>query len=262
MSLEVHILSHDHEPMIRFALRHYRQFANHVVVHDGGPIGIENSDEDWPELRYKMVRSACSFDIEPWDTAGQLNDELAMHRKNTCWKGSTADWVICVDADELLYFPGGARETLQRYKNLGAAVIRPEGYEMFSDELPPAGGQITDHVKHGARDDKWYAKPVLFSPRLVAESGFGIGAHESRPVLRDGRALNVDGHWPHPDPRALLLHYHQIGPIEHVAARYDATRKRLALINVARQWGNFAPGLQHAQEKRAAILPRLQRVIP
>lgn len=250
VKIEVHILSHDHERMLPWALRHYQTFASRIIVHDGGP---------------SFTYSHCAppgIEVRKWDTAGQLNDQLAADLKNSCWEGSDADWVICVDADELIYFPNGAQETLAAYCRLGAAAIKPHGFEMFADFEPAGPRQIYDYVKQGARDDKWYAKPVIFSPKKVAESGFGIGAHESRPVLKNGYRCYVGKRWPQAEPACYLLHFHQVGPIEDVAARYDATRKRLAAINEKHNWGNFKPGLVHAQEKRDYIIPRLEQVIP
>lgn len=254
MQLEVHILSHDGEEMLEWALRHYSVVASKVFVHDGGPKGTQSA-----------LCAEYGAEVRPWDTAGQLNDELARHLKNECWRGTTADWVACVDADELVYFPKGGSE-LDDYERLGASVARPHGFEMFSDYWFEPGlypeAQIYDLVHFGAPEDKWYSKPVLFSPKRVADSGFGIGAHESVPVLKNGRRLKVDRQWLQANPPYFLLHFHQIGPIERVAERYDATRRRLSALNVQRNWGNFKPGAVHAQEKRDLILPNLRRVIP
>lgn len=247
----VHLLSHDAEPMLPWALRHYATFASEIVVHDGGPHTFTSS------------RCARAYNAVPvkWDTAGQLNDELAMKLKNECWKGTDADWVICADADELLYFPAGALETLSVYEKRGAAVIKPHGFEMFSETLPDGHGQIWEECPMGAPDDEWYSKPILFSPKRVEESGFGVGAHESDPLLKMGTRVHVGRNWPRPTPPVFLLHYHQIGPSDHVAERYDAQRKRLSAVNEKNRWGNFADGKTHVAEKRSKILPHLRRVV-
>lgn len=255
MNLEVHVLSHDDEQMLVWSLRHYASLGARVIVHDGGPKGFSTA-----------LANLFEFEARKWDTAGELNDELAMRLKNDCWRGSEARWVAVVDADELLYFPLGVEFTLARYDELGAAVPKPHGFEMFSERwFEPnehVGTQIYDHVKEGAPEDKWYAKPILFSPRRVVESGFGIGAHESCPVLRGGRAVMVDGKWPKANPPCWLLHFKAVGPIERVAERYDATRRRLSAVNVRQGWGNVHDtGMEHALKKRALILPGLTRVI-
>lgn len=264
MKIEVHILSHDEEQFLEWSLRHYRTFASRICVWDGGPMLIK-----------KAMVERYGAEHFFWDTAGELNDELARTLKNNCWLGTDADWVIVVDADEILYFPNGVLETLLTYERLGAVAPKPQGFEMFADWWPEIDwidevsgyvmrreGQIYDYVKDGAPDDKWYSKPVLFSPKRVADSGIGIGGHESRPILKDGRSIYVSTAWPKANPPCLLLHYHQVGPAERVASRYDATRKRLSSINVERRYGNFKPGMEHCLEKRAQIIPNLRRVIP
>lgn len=262
MKLEVHLLTHDDEKMLEWALRYWTNFTRYgaivkIVIHDGGPSGLSailaEGKFPWVECRR-------------WDTAGELNDELARRLKNECWKGTDADFVAVLDADELLHFPAGALDTLESYERTGAAVIRPSGFEMFSDhwEEPVRNPdwQITELVKDGSPDDRWYGKPILFSPRRVAQSGFGIGAHESDPVLKDGRSFHVGPDWPKANPPTYLLHFKSIfGGLDRIAARYDATRERLALVNVRNGWGNFKPGKVHAQEKRDLLLPGVRRVI-
>lgn len=252
MSCEVHVLAGLEAEMIGYTIRHYQTFATKIVVH----VCTQSNDGT------RDVAESYGVDVRPWDTAGKLNDGMAAILKNTCWLGTPAEWVVCVDCDELLYFPTGAEVALASYTRTGAAVIKPCGFEMFSDTFPTTNGQIYDEVKMGARDDKWYAKPVLFSPRKVLESGFGIGAHESRPILKNGRSLYIGSDWPNPSPPCYLLHFHQIGPAERIAARYDATRLRLSALNERHRWGNFAPGIQHVQQKRDYIIPRLERVVP
>ena len=80
--------------------------------------------------------------------------------------------------------------------------------------------------------------------------------------MKDGRRLVVDSKWPFADPPVYLLHFKSIfGGLERIAERYDATRERLSSVNVRHQWGNFKPGRQHAEEKRAQLLPLVRRVI-
>ena len=254
MIFEVHILTNDADWILPWTLRHYSSYGARIFVHDGGPAwGPESTT-----LELCKLHGATHV---VWDTAGQLNDDLARRLKNECWKGTDADFVAVVDCDELVYFPAGVKDTLGAYKRCGAAVVRCIGFEMYSDYMPEAGGQIYDEIKMGAPENKWYSKPILFNPSLLSESGLGIGAHEARPVLKDGRSFFVGPAWTTPNPPTYLLHFHQIGTLEQVANRYDATRKRLSGLNVARRWGNFETGIVHAQQKRDLILPSLRQVV-
>lgn len=254
MRLEVHILSWDGERMIEWALRHYKALGARVIVHDSGVF-----------QKSSVLAHFHGQEARPWDTGNKLDDAKARTLKNTCWKGTLADWVACVDADELLWFPGGIQATLESYENRKAAIVRPEGFEMFAEEFPdPAedrDAQITDLVKWGAPADRWYGKPVLFSPRRLWETNFNVGAHDATPVASNGMRFKVDASWPHIEPKTYLLHYHHLGSKELVAQRYDETRERLSDDNVLHGWGNFEPGLKHVQDKRAQIIPNLMRVI-
>ena len=251
MKVEVHILTWNEEALIKYAVRHYRTFADKIMVHDARSTDRTREFAQWG-----------GAEVVDWDTGNQFDDEMAMKLKNDCWRGTDADWVICADADEFIYFPQGAEAALASYSRTGAAVIKPHGWEMISDTYPTTGGQIYDEVKFGARDDKWYAKPLLFNPRIVAESGFGIGAHESDPVLKNGMKLRVGANFPRAVPPCYLLHFHQIGPVERTAALYDERRQRLCATNVRNRWGNIDDtGIVHAKMKRDYIRARLEQVI-
>ena len=251
LKIEVHILTYNEEEMLPYTLRHYTSFAHLVRLHDAG-----STD------RTLEIAKEFGADVQSWDTKGELNDELSMSLKNSCWKETDADWVIVVDCDELVYFPKGAQKTLEAYSRLGIPMVKTSGFDMYSETWPTTTGQIYDEVKRGAPSDKWYAKPALFSPKLVTDSGFGIGAHEARCVLKNSESIDFDRTTKKTNPPTYLLHFaHGIGPPERVAAKLDAKRARLSKMNEKHHWGNFKPGAEHVQEKLAGIIPFLKIVI-
>jgi hypothetical protein len=248
VNIQVLILAFNEETILPYTLRHYKTFADRITVYDA--FSTDNTRNICRE--YGAV-------IQDWKTDG-LNDAVAKHVKNTGWINDfKSDWVICADADELIYFPKGAQYTLEQYDLQRRAVIKPLGFEMFSDTMPTTSGQIYDEIKMGGRDDKWYGKPILFSPKRLRSIDFSAGAHTCTWVDLDGndqRCPSSDA-----DPQTYLLHYHHIGPIERIAARYDATRARLSKTNETNKWGNFDPGMKHAQDKRNLIFKTLHQVI-
>jgi glycosyltransferase involved in cell wall biosynthesis len=252
VKVEVHILAYNEAEILPFTLRNYNTLAERIVVHDGGSM-----DET------RNIARRWGAEVHHWDTSGQLNDQLAKELKNTCWHGTDADWVIVVDADEIVFFPLGVEETLRRYTHMGLPVVKLTGWEMFSFHYPKGSKQIYDEVKQGARDDYWYGKPVLFRPAAVADIQYHAGAHGCRYRSQDGVWHEGPGQRTTPtDPPTWLLHCKHLGPVERIAERYDATRARLAEVNVANRWGNFDPGMKHAMDKRAAIMPKLEKLFP
>lgn len=244
-TVEVHLLAWNEEAFIAYAIRHYLTYASRVVVHDA-----------FSTDRTILIADDLGAEVENWDTGDEFNDLLAVQLKQSCWLGTAADWVIVADCDELIWFPEGAETTLAYYARAGLAVALPTGFEMFSDELPKGDGQVYDEVTRGAVDNKWYGKPVLFSPKRAPGIRFSAGCHEARV----GKMV-YDHTRPRTDPPCWLLHFHQLGGVERIGDKYDARRRRLSEYNVNGRLGNFKPGREHALEKRAFILANLQEVI-
>jgi glycosyltransferase involved in cell wall biosynthesis len=249
MKITAHILARDEAEIFLYAARHYTSFCGHVVLHDMG------STDGTLEI-------AAQFGIEvrKWDSGDKVDDRVNKLIKETCWQGTDADWVICADADELIYFPDGHKEAFESYTAQNIPIVKPHGWEMTSEAMPTTAGQIYDEIKMGGRDDQWYAKPIIFTPKMVGCIEFGAGAHVCRGTNKDG-TLMFENPTVFSKPPAYLLHYHQIGSIERIAKKYDRTRSRMCDANVNNKWGNFEPGIKHAQDKRNFILSRLERVI-
>lgn len=251
MKIEAHILTYNEAALLPYILRHYQTFCSRICIYDA-----------YSTDRTIEIAVAAGAEVYDWDTDGRFNDGEAKKLKNTCWRGTDADWIWVSDADELPYFPGGAEATLAIYEAGRIAVVKPHGYEMFSEAMPCGTGQIYDEIKHGAPDDYWYAKPILFSPRRVKSIRFDAGAHGCTAELVDGGRLQMPIGSALTEPPTYLLHFHHIGPLARIAARYDAALARQSRENLANGWGNRTPGILHAQEKRAMILKKLKQVIP
>lgn len=246
--VQVLIMAYNEEQMLPYTLRHYTTFADRILVFDGG--STDRTLEICREYGAQVV---------DYRTDG-LNDRLNMQAKNQGWiNDGQSDWIICVDTDEIVYFPNGAQKTLEEYDRLRLSIVKTRGYEMLSDTLPTTKGQIYEELYMGAKEDKWYSKPILFSPRRLKSISFAAGAHTATGIDLNGHFVPNPGAVP--EMPAYLLHYHHIGPIERLAARYDATRARLSSENVKNRWGNFDAGMKHALDKRALILPGLHRVV-
>src|ERR1700690_2790184 len=234
MKVEVHVLRYGDDWLVPYMVRHYLSYATKLVIHDaGGGRSLEMEALD-PRV--------C---VLPWDDCPQVDELKYTELRNSCWKGTDADWVVVADLDELIYFPEGAEKSLGAYTQMGAAVIRPHGFELFSETYPTGNGQIYDEIKQAAPDDKWYAKPILFTPHLVSEIRLGMGSHAADPVLHDQRRFAVGQKWPFAKPPTWLLHCKQIGPVKDIADRYDATHARMCEMNLKMHWGNLEPGEKH-----------------
>src|ERR1035437_1682865 len=110
-------------------LKHYTSFCSRTVMHDLG-----SSDSS------KAIAQAYVVKIVDWDSGNQVNDIVNKKIKETCWQGTDADWVICADADELIYFPDGHKEAFESYTAQNIPIVKPHGWEMTSEAMPTTAG--------------------------------------------------------------------------------------------------------------------------
>jgi glycosyltransferase involved in cell wall biosynthesis len=249
--VEVHVLAFNEAGIIPYTIRHYLTYASRIVLHD---LGSKDATA--------AIAKAAGCEVILHDAKGEFNDLLNKGIKNECWKKTDADVVIVADADEMLYFPAGVARTLKAYQENKVVVVKPHGFEMTSDVYPTTTGQIYDEVKMGGPDDEWYAKPIMFFRSRVKSLDFGTGAHVVTGIGEDGTRFTVTNQTKPTVPPCYLLHFHHIGPIEKIAAEYDANRARQSTMNRQMKWGLQEPGMDHALKKRARIHAGLMRVIP
>lgn len=247
MSVEVHILARDEHEIIGYTLRHYKTFAERIVLHDA--FSVDGTRD---------IAKMYGAEIRDFKTDG-VNDILAKKLKEHCVAYCRSDWCIVVDADELIYFPGGAKETLAAYEAAGVAIVKPHGFELYSEVFPTTDGQIYDEVKIGAADQKWYAKPVLVRRAGIKTIEFSAGAHSASAQLANGQRW-TDG--PPTNPPTYMLHCKHLGPIERITARYARQQSRHSQTNIRNKFGNFEDPMKHAKDKRAMIIAGLRPIIP
>lgn len=205
MIIDAHVIAWNEEEVIHLTVRHYKAFCRNVYIYDNFSIDLTR---DIAEREGGIVRM---FGIE-----GQLNDAEYLRVKNSCWKGSDADWVIVCDADEILYDPF-LIESLMEAKESECSIVKPQGFNMFSNDVP-RGSWI--EIKTGIPDSN-YSKLICFNPKALTEIGYVYGCHEARP---QGAVKYYTG-----TPK--LLHYKHVGGAQRIADRHALYASRLSPIN-------------------------------
>lgn len=164
INIEVYTCCYNESDIMPYFLRHYEQFASKIAVYDN------ESTDGTADLaqRHPLV------ELHTFNSSNQAHDGVLNQVYNTCWRGSTADFVICVDTDELICHEDLASFLLQCKAN-GVMLPKTEGYSIVSDEwIDDDGRQLWQQHTQGFRDSR-YDKPCVFSPTL--NFNFGIGGH-------------------------------------------------------------------------------------
>jgi glycosyltransferase involved in cell wall biosynthesis len=201
--VDIYAFCWNEERFLPYFFRHYLTFAQHIYVADN-----ESTDRS-----LEIIRSFPRTSFITSSTNNEFRDETQMAFKNDVWKSKrqNADWIMCVDIDEIVWHPEMLK-FLQQCDEEDVAVVKPRGFQMVSETFPTTTGQVYEEVNRGVASEL-YSKPVVFSPRRIEEMNYRAGAHGADPA-GTGKILMGSP--------AMLLHYHYLGWI--ISGR--AMRKR------------------------------------
>lgn len=184
MKVDVYTVVRNEEYMIKYFLRHYSTFAERIFVFD------DHCDDKTVEIVEHHPYAA----IIPYPFNNGFNEEdfaQCYYDAYQKYSRGKADWVICVDCDELVYDKNILRY-LESAKSRGIQAIQNTSYFMVSTELPETDKQIYDVCKEGVRSPR-YDKTTVYSPEI--DFKYGPGRHTyTAPGIKVERGL-------------LMLHY-------------------------------------------------------
>ncbi len=180
-------------------LRHYLTFCERVTILDNH--STDNSTE--------IINSFPNTEIIPYDSKGEVRDDIYIKLKNTIWKSSQgiADYVIVGDADEFLYHENMIEFVTESFKN-GITIFKPEGYHMVADEdlvLSPEDN-IFELVKEGVKTNV-LDKMLMFDCNKIININYSYGCHNANPL---GEVVLSR------DTPLKMLHYKFLGLKDHM----------------------------------------------
>lgn len=225
MNIECYTITYNEEKIIRYFIDHYKQFCTKIIIYDN-----ESTDNTRDIIKsYKDD----SIILESYSSNNTLNDLLYIDIKNNCWKKTSADYVIVVDCDELLYSCN-----LQEYiLSTRHAVYKPTGYDMISEKFP-GRGNLTELVKEGVESFN-YSKTCIFSPLIISEINFELGCHNSTPINKNGDIIT-----PYCTGNELkLLHYKNLS-FDYRYNKHIAYKNRMSTFNK-----NSGAGIHYMYDK-------------
>ena len=240
MRVDLYTILRNEEKILPYYLRHYSQFVDKIFVFD----------DDSTDRTKEILSQNSKVTILKPEMHG-IDDHYFRSLYATAFRTRSkgaADWVICVDADEIIYHPD-ILSILQKCKNEGFSIIKCEGWTMFSDSFPQNGDQIYDEIKTGV-PDVWQGKPVILSPEINIK--FHYGRHNVY-LLEEGlRIAESTG--------IKLLHYRYLGD-QYCEERHLNNTERLSEKNRRGKLGrhnfkdsNYIHGMKwYRQNKNLAV---------
>jgi glycosyltransferase involved in cell wall biosynthesis len=227
MRIEAYIVCWNEMDILPLAIMHYQKFCDKIVILDN--YSTDGSDKYAESVGCEVRKFGDKF----------FNDQHNMDIKNSCWKGSTADWVIVCDCDEVLL-----RDRIEAVPLVSQqpTIIRTIGWQVMSNEMPK---DDLLEITNGYRFDN-YSKFVTFNPKAIQEINYNPGAHRINPV----------GDVRYSEESLYLLHYKHIGGVERTIKRYKEYQPRMSRTNIKKGWGvhyqRSIPSLQEEWNERMA----------
>jgi glycosyltransferase involved in cell wall biosynthesis len=204
MTVEAFILNWNEE-LLHLTIKHYQEFCDKITILDN--YSTDGSDK---------VAEAMGCHVVKFGQPGVLSDAAYRKLKNTCWKGSQADWVIVCDADEILYHKD-LKRILTDEKERGTTIFKTSGFNIYSEEIPK---ESYIEIRTGQPSES-YSKRIIFNPGRIKDMWYEYGAHTCKPqgsVVESQETL-------------FLLHYRNLGGIQRLIDRHAAYRTRLSPDN-------------------------------
>jgi SAM-dependent methyltransferase len=134
----------------------YMRWADRVIAYDEG-----SSDGSG-----QLARDVAGVVVEPWQgERRRFHDEV--------WQQSRgqADWVVLVEADEIVWSDDPA-EALRRCRQRGVTVVVPWGFEMLGVTGDPSKrSRLWERIRLGAyRIER--SRPAIFDPAAIESMGY------------------------------------------------------------------------------------------
>ena len=238
MNIDVYTFAHNEQAILPFFLRHYSPIARKIVIYDdcSNDRTVEIAQRD-PKVEVRQANLGDHYD-----------EERFRQLKNSCWKGSDADWVIVVDIDEFLYHPNLWGQLLS-YREMTISLPKVRGFDMVAEAgLPSYDVRLTDVIKTGVQNN-FYSKQVIFNPQKIEEINFDHGAHTCQP--RGEVVVGGD---------LKLLHFNWLG-FDYINERWAQRRARVSPIAAERAWKTFDWPEEEIRFHHRSLLDRARVVI-
>lgn len=203
MRIEAFLVCWNESEIMPLVVKHYHRFCDKITILDNW--STDGSDKLAESLGCEVIKFGTKF----------FDDQENMNIKNSCWKGTDADWVVVADFDEIpiIYILDTDEFT----------ICRTQGWQIMSDEMPK--NDITE-ITNGFKFDN-YSKSIIFSPKYITDINYNPGAHKCDP--------KGDVRWS--KKIYSVLHYKHIGGVQRTIDRYKEYKPRMSKNNRKNGWG-------------------------
>ncbi len=205
--------------LLPFYLRHYKSFADEIVIYD----------HDSYDGSRSLIAGCNKAQLKEWPFGPGMDDDGMMKLWNMALKEAKEDgidWVIVPDIDEFIWCDK-IRSELEKEDSNFTKVITAEGWNMVGDGIPEDRGRQIWQDNYMGVQEHIYSKPIIVKPDMDYE--WVPGRHN---FVEVGKGLFLNR-------KFKLLHYRFLGA-SYTQSRTGKNYSRIALHRNEGWWGAMA----------------------
>lgn len=184
MKIELYTCGYNEEFQLPFAIDYWKRF-----ITDESELHVTYFDNLSTDRSVEILSQYDWITVIPFDTGGEMNEQVLTNIRNSCWKGSKADFCIVCDVDEVYYSKDIIKE-LKRLKEHNIGAVACTWYALCGDEVPTYKEGMLLHQQIGKAYKQYinhrpgyseYGKIQLFNPKMVDDMRYSFGMHFAYP---------------------------------------------------------------------------------
>jgi glycosyltransferase involved in cell wall biosynthesis len=255
LKLHAYIICYNEEKIIKSILEYYSSICSKIFIYDN------LSNDSTVEIAKTFEKVSVNY----FDTDGMKDNSLHVKIKTEEYKKysrkggkhttEVADWIICIDTDEVIYHPD-IINVLAMYKEKGVTVPSITGFNMVGENDIVSDTPIIEQYPSGVREPV-FDKCAVFDADF--DMSYTSGCHSygaGFELMKQTYGYKSSNQIP-----IALLHYKHIGSLLYESAIKNLDRFNQDDITLNNEGVYKGPGSHYAfyKERGGQVSPLLKR---
>ncbi len=181
---ELYTCGYNEAFQLQFAIDYWK-----LLITDESELKVFYYDNMSNDNSVEILSKYPWIEVRQFDTNGEMNEQILTNIRNNAWKGSTADFCMVVDVDEVFYAKNIIEE-LKMMKNQNVGAVACNWYALCGDDVPSYQEGLLLHQQIKKAYKQYinhregfgnYGKIQLFNPKLAIDMHYSMGMHYAFP---------------------------------------------------------------------------------